>query len=128
MNTTDIIEKAKQHLAEIDAERTKLVAMIAAAEGKPNEQPASIVITTPAACPNCCPHCKPFVQSAPPVVIMPLVPQWVPGTIICDGAPAATTMGGGGTLTYGSLSAFDTAQQVEQFVRLCDTTASFSVS
>jgi len=64
MTTDDIIKKAKERLAELDAERAKLQAIIAAAEGKP-------LALLPA------PNPMPFIPIAPqPMPSLPYRQPW----------------------------------------------------
>lgn len=72
MTADDIIRAAKKRLAELDAERVQLLAMLAAVEGKPVAAPV--------------PNPQPFIPVLPQP--MPYLPQrdypWEPlGPVIC---------------------------------------------
>jgi hypothetical protein len=86
MTANDILKTAKERLAELDAERAKLIAIIEAAEGKPTVAPA--------------PNPLPFIPAMPQP--MPYVPhrhpweidrRWDLGEVYC-GTPTVTAVDG----------------------------------
>lgn len=80
MNTPDIIAEAKKRLAELDAEREKLLRMIAAAEGAEPVRPVPAAPFSP-----CIPYSPPH---------MPITPNdWPPGPIVTWTMPLTEEQG-----------------------------------